>query len=120
MTTVSSSVRSDVLHISLSGKFDSAEIGTVANTVLRLVDGSECSKVLIDKRKLEGRMLMAESYLALREYLPYVQGISAVFIELEKHKEIGEFQKHVLQSFGYGKITVFFDYNEGLRWLEKQ
>lgn len=120
MTTVSSSVRDDVLHISLSGTFDSEEIGTIAAAVVELVERSGCGKVLVDKRKLEGRMLMAESYLTLREYLPLVPDITAAFIELEKYKEVAEFQKHVLASCGYGRITVFFDYDEGLKWLKLQ
>lgn len=120
MAKMYSEIKDGILWIAFSGSFERHTMDSLVNQYVYTIKESNCRKVLVDRRDLEGRLLFTESYFTIHTHRPLFPDVYTVFVEKEENKKLTDFEGQVLRSIGYDKFAYFFSPEEALDWLNGQ
>lgn len=120
MAKMSSEIKDGILWIQFSGSFERHTMDSLVNQYVYTIKRSNCRRVLVDRRDLDGRLLFTESYFTIHSHRPLLPDVYTVFVEKEENKNLTDFESQVLRSIGYDKFAYCFSLEEALDWLNRQ
>jgi len=108
----------DILTVTFTGKSTPANAAAMTRRYFELVIASEKRKVLIDIRRLEGRLSGAETYFLVRDLpvKPVPEGIKTAIVEATENREYADFLETTAANAGV-YFRSFVDYDQALSWL---
>lgn len=110
----------DILIVTFMGKILS-DGELVIERYFEIVQSSALQKILLDLRRLAGRLSYADTYFMahrLPSFLSYERTVAIV--DLKQNKDYAAFHKLVLKNVGFRNLEHFYDYDEALGWLKRQ
>ena len=116
---ITSSKDGDVLFVSFSGWSTVQNAHAMTRRYFEIVLGSDLKKVLVDIRRLRGRLSADEAYLLVRDLpvTPIPEGIKTALLETEGRRKFAHFLETTSQDAGVRDFRCFSDREQALAWL---
>ena len=110
----------DVLHVEATGTRNLEAVLAAAKEIMEACTKHGTSEVLIDVRKLEGRLGTLDAYDLPTKYFPKLrdEGVltKAAIVDLKEFENSYRFLETVAANRGYN-LRIFGDIDEAMKWL---
>ncbi|MFC1461967.1 hypothetical protein ACFLQU_00030 [Verrucomicrobiota bacterium] len=108
------------LHVTAEGRRSLETALAISRDLMDACGEHSTPVVLLDARKLEGRLPTIETYRLLTLHLPKIRNTrilnKAAIVELEENEESNSFFETVADNRGYN-LRVFTSIEDASRWL---
>ena len=114
--------KGDVLWVIATGTRTLETVLSISNDILEACDEKKVAKVLVDVRKLEGRLRTMESFEIPEKHFPKMRERSLIrrtaIVDLKEFEDSYRFFEDVAVNRGFA-LRIFSDPEEAFKWLKR-
>lgn len=116
---ISSSIKDEMLEIILTGAETQNTFRKMKNEIDNIIIKSSVKNVLIDCRKLQGRIGITDTYEQVRSYPPEIYKVRIALVDLHENSEYQNFHETTAINAGM-KFKWFTDTEAARTWLKSR
>ena len=106
----------EILEINISGQATKSNAALIADEVWKIVLSQKLKRILVDVRKLEGRIGLAETVFLVDQYPSISMGYVTAALDKTENEHFYKFHETVSLNRGF-IIRYFNDPVEARKWL---